>query len=170
MTDLAFTMQTQQQTNWCWAAVTSSTADFYDRNRMSQCSLASWAFSYPFNQKDCCGSDGSNTNICNKGWNPGGALFYLGHRRNFYKRPLSLTYLQHQHNGSWGADGRGFPVVVGIIWAGGGAHAVETVGHGEANIMVADPSNGSKTMMPYETLKNKYETYGKWVVSWTTKE
>ena len=44
--DLTFTMQAQQQSNWCWAAVSTSISHFYDSNQlldtMRRCQHAAW--------------------------------------------------------------------------------------------------------------------------------
>jgi hypothetical protein len=50
--NLPFTMQPQQQTNWCWAAVTFSVSHYYPFNgkqaaQMSQCQLATYFVNRP---------------------------------------------------------------------------------------------------------------------------
>jgi hypothetical protein len=59
---LTFTMQQQKQTNWCWAAVATSVADFLGNlNQWTQCKLSNQQLT----QTTCC-SDGANPNTCNK--------------------------------------------------------------------------------------------------------
>src|SRR6266700_5017599 len=60
---LGFTMQTQQQTQWCWAAVSVSVNLYYDpTSGQTQCAVANTALG----QTTCC-NDGS-TAQCNQPW------------------------------------------------------------------------------------------------------
>jgi hypothetical protein len=60
---LNFTVQHQQQTNWCWDAVTVSIVLFYDpSSTWTQCTLAN----DEFGQTDCCvHGDSANCNQTN---------------------------------------------------------------------------------------------------------
>jgi hypothetical protein len=53
-----FSMETQAQFNWCWAAVSASVARKYDPNTAwSQCVVASALYAAKNDQRDCCGVD-----------------------------------------------------------------------------------------------------------------
>src|SRR3954447_18371272 len=57
-----FAMQPQEQTEWCWAAVSTSVAVFFGSGSWTQCQVASGEL-HPI---DCCGADASGG--CNKPW------------------------------------------------------------------------------------------------------
>jgi hypothetical protein len=58
--DLKLTMQLQHQSNWCWAAVSTSVAHFYDpSSSWTQCEVAN----AQLGRTDCCGTSGSGA--CN---------------------------------------------------------------------------------------------------------
>ena len=57
---LGFNMQSQQQTNWCWAATSTSTAVYYNATTTwTQCTVANGETG----RTDCCGTGGSGA--CN---------------------------------------------------------------------------------------------------------
>jgi hypothetical protein len=59
-----FAMQTQEQDQWCWAAVAVSVALKYDAaTPWTQCSLASALYSGQGNPLDCCGADCDACNL-----------------------------------------------------------------------------------------------------------
>jgi hypothetical protein len=61
--NLNFAMQTQLQSEWCWAATSSSVSHFYDlASTFTQCSIVN----NQQNQMTCC-ADGS-TPQCNTPW------------------------------------------------------------------------------------------------------
>lgn len=55
---LNFPLDRQQQTNWCWAAVTTALVEYFDREPVSQCELVNKYYQ----RSDCC----SPSMPCNK--------------------------------------------------------------------------------------------------------
>jgi len=107
-----FHVPPQEQTFWCWAAVSHGVGRFYG-NRISQCDLAHRVLPGP--QNDCCGTDGSGT--CNRTWSLDAPLRYLGcySRREDGALQFPIIETQLQQNQPLGCR---------IEWFGGGAHFV----------------------------------------------
>src|SRR5204863_1759343 len=71
---LDFSMQHQQQTNWCWAAVSTSVALFFNPSSgWTQCAVANGEL----NRNDCCGAGASGP--CNVYGYLDTALTRVGH-------------------------------------------------------------------------------------------
>lgn len=112
---LAFQMQTQQQSNWCWCANAVSIADFYG---------ASWTQGQLANQQlglTTCTVDGS-TAACNVQSPEPGPLSTVGHLATWRTGQPTLAELQSEIDG-------GRPVSTRIQWAGGGGHFVSVTGY-----------------------------------------
>ena len=86
-------MQHQEQTQWCWAAVSVSVAIFYHTTTFKQCDMANWAFA----QTTCC-VDGS-TAQCNKPSTLLAALTHVGHMNRHHRRALNLPETIAEING-----------------------------------------------------------------------
>ena len=152
-----FEMQHQQETSWCWSAVTTSTSIYYNQNSSwTQCKLVNDAFGLT----TCCQDGGSSQ--CNRPWYLGNALSITGNFDHMVSSPQTLDVVQAQAN-----EAR--PLGVGIGWRHGGGHAVALVGVGN-NSMVAveDPWYGP-SFISYNTFKNNYQGSGKWEGSYFTK-
>ncbi|WP_024696289.1 papain-like cysteine protease family protein [Pseudomonas syringae] len=125
---LPFAMQPQQQTNWCWAAVSVSTALFYDLgNPATQCALANQAFG---DSNNCCvnGSSGA----CNQPYFLNLALSWVGHLNNWYEQAFTLAQIMGE------IDAR-HPLGARIGWNGGGGHFVAIYGY-NTNVPAAAPA------------------------------
>src|SRR5690606_25369976 len=104
---LNFNMETQTQSNWCWAATARSVSDFYSSgSTWTQCLIAARAFP----TFSCCTAPGP----CNKAW--------------FLDRALSITSNFVSFTGSMNfaavAAELGGGRVIGARtgWSGGGGH------------------------------------------------
>jgi len=130
---LAYNQQSQLQTQWCWAAVTSSIAEYYNdaSSATTQCKLANAAFK----QSTCC-SAGSSAQ-CNKPYKTHQALQSIGHLAATVASAISFAAVQQEIDGAR-------PVVVAIGWHGGGGHAVVISGYaavsGAPFLYVQDPA------------------------------
>jgi hypothetical protein len=129
---LNFVMQQQTQTQWCWAAVTSSVADYYNSHQMTQCALANWAFA----QTTCCTN--GNSPACNKPYPLQAPLQQVQHLNQATLGGLSFPQIKTEINNS-------HPIAIGVAWSGGGGHALAIAGYDDANntIDLRDPWYGS---------------------------
>jgi hypothetical protein len=129
---LAFAMQTQQQTNWCWCAVTVSVANFYG-DALTQCGFANTALS----RNDCCGMGGPGAcNVTNEIVAP---LNTAGHLGSWQASAPTFNQIRSEIDG-------GRPVSTHISWSGGGGHFVAVTGYLEGSsefVAVQDPLGSS---------------------------
>jgi len=129
-----FAVSTQLQSEWCWAAVSSSVANFYGPTQWTQCGVASAELA-PLN---CCGGDASDG--CNKPWYLDRALTRVGHFDRISASSAPFTGVQAEIGGNR-------PLGCRIAWAGGGAHFVALGGwliaaDGSSYVNVCDPFYG----------------------------
>ena len=106
-----FSMQTQSETEWCWAAVSTSVAVFFGSTNWTQCKVAVGELS----PLDCCGADASTG--CNIPWYLDAPLARVGHFNRMNNSSSLFTDIQTEING-------GRPLCGRIAWVGGGAHFV----------------------------------------------
>jgi len=148
---LNFSMQHQQQTQWCWAATACSISAFFNPNtQWIQCRLVN----AELGRSDCCNNGSSND--CNKPWYLDKALTRTGNLQSFSAGAASIEdILKEIENGN--------PICVRIGWHGGGGHAVAIEGYNYDLNMVAveDPWYGSSDVT-LDTFKNAYKGSGTW--------
>ena len=148
---LTFTMQKQQQSNWCWAAVAASVAAYYDANTSwTQCRIADGQL----NRSDCCTSGASGP--CN-------VYGYLD---------SSLVRIGHASGSRWGVANydevsveidQGRPLCVRTAWRSGGAHFLAIIAHLEGNYYgVDDPIYG-----PSDVSEVVFQTAYRGIGAWT---
>ncbi len=88
--ELPFTMQYQQQSNWCWAAVSVSVALFYSSSsKWTQCTLVNDALG----QKTCCATGGSAA--CNQPWYLDRALQIVQRFRSYAAGAATFSAVQN---------------------------------------------------------------------------
>jgi hypothetical protein len=157
---LNFTMQHQQQTNWCWAATSVSVSAYFNpATTWTQCKLVN----AEFGRADCC-TNGSSTD-CNRG---------VGSLGPYNSSSGPLTKTGNLTSCSWAAGSKadiareiikGLPLCVGVYWSGGGGHALAIIGLncGLNMVAVADPWYGSSdwTLAAFTTA---YQGTGQWVL------
>jgi hypothetical protein len=155
----AFVMQPQMQTNWCWAAVSTSVSHYYNATSVwTQCSVAN----SELGQSSCC-VDGS-TPACNVPWYLDRALTLTGNFRSLSNSPEPFANVQSLVNARE-------PLGVRIGWSGGGGHFVAL--HGYATIGtdqfvdVEDPIYGASTVR-YVDFCTSYQATGTWTHSYRT--
>jgi hypothetical protein len=154
---LPFTLQHQNETQWCWAAVTSSVAGYYQNPSWTQCNLAN----NQFGQTTCC-SNGSST-VCNEPWYLDRALGTVRNLANFIAGALSLTQIQSEIDA-------GRPIGVRIGWPGGGGHFVTITGYSDQNVInVQDPWYAPQgAAVDYMTFRFVYQGSGQWTHTYLT--
>lgn len=129
---LAFKMQRQALSGWCWAAAAVSISDFYgDASCGSQCELVTRVTGFP----DCCQScqdDGENS-VCNQGHDLGGALWECHHG-------VKVNPDTPDHGKITAQIDAGHPVACNVIWDDASAHALVICGYTEDGMLqIADP-------------------------------
>ena len=156
---LTFSMQRQQQTQWCWAAVSVSVVAYYDAGTSwTQCQMVC----QELDQSSCCG-DGS-TQACNQPWYLDQALTRAG--ALVRKEPAPSTGLGPAND----EIQAGRPVCARIGWSGGGGHVVVIEGYryDREQIALDDPWSGASDL-PVNTFRAAYQGNGTWTHSYLTK-
>ncbi|QRO01884.1 C39 family peptidase [Archangium violaceum] len=159
-TSLPVTMQPQQRSNWCWAAVATTTARFYQPSQ-------------PWTQESLVGvvlgvkPDNASTLPAqyNVAWYLAEALTQTGHFERYQQGPLSYEDTCEQ-------VARGAPLGVQVQWAGGGTHFMLVTGYDAGDlVLVQNPWDLSSTYVPYDTLvKGFHGNPGNmWIYSYITK-
>lgn len=158
---LAFTMQAQIYSNWCWAATSTSVAKFYSAaSAWTQCKVAC----KEKNLTTCC-----NTPVpspCNTYGTLGSSLTTVGH----FKTSEAASATTFAKVKAEILAGR--PVGARTAWSGGGAHFVAIYGYQELGalkyLMIDDPISGKQTMT-WATFQSSYRNSGTWTHTYYTK-
>jgi hypothetical protein len=154
----SFSIETQAQDEWCWAAVSVSVAKFYGTTNWSQCTLAAGELIL-----DCCGADGPirGNGGCNNAWTLDGPLIRVGHYDRIDWSSEAFADVQAEINSGRALGAR-------VAWNGGGAHFVALGGWsidsaGTEFVDVYDPYYGF-SQSPYGNFVSAYLSPGD---SWT---
>lgn len=147
-------MQTQQEDEWCWAAVSVSVDHYFNaQSTKTQCQVVQAVLQ----NAGCCG----NPDTCDDPARLQDALTNVQRLNQILLRPLSFSEIQAQLN----AD---LPVCARIAWPNGGAHfvAVDGWSGSEANpqVHVADPLFPSATH-GYIEFVSAYRGNGQWTAT-----
>lgn len=157
---LPFTMQLQTQSNWCWAATSTSVSHFYfAASRWTQCLVANGELGHG----DCCNSPVPSA--CNVPW--------------YLDRALQRTLnLDHMVGGTIAFQDikaeidAGRVVGVRIGWSGGGGHFLAIYGYSEVGVRqfvdVDDPIFG-KSHLSLSAFSTSYKGNGTWTHTYFTK-
>lgn len=160
MSKLNFTMLQQQQTSWCWAAVSASVSMFFGApagpagGPWQQCDVANCALI----QTTCC--QNGSTSQCNQDWYLEQGLTCVQHLASPpVTGPSTFAYIQQEID----ADR---PVGVRIGWYNDGGHFVVLSGYDDSNglqnVFVEDPWYGPSTY-DYNAFSTAYQSgAGSW--------
>lgn len=151
---LAFDMQKQRQSEWCWAAVSTSVSLFYDpESGWTQCSVVNAGLK----ETTCCKDGGSDT--CNQPWQLELALGLVGHLNRDFGERLPMEAIAQEID-------RTRPIGLCIDWTGGGGHFVVVDGYDRkaGKIDIKDPLFGH-SVVAYDSFPGSYQGGGTW--SWT---
>lgn len=156
---LAFVIQHQQQTEWCWAAVSASIDYYFKPSTIwSQCSLAN----NQLQQSSCC-VNGSSAQ-CNCPWYLDRALSLINRLRSFVSAAASFGNIQQEIS-------QKDPLCARIGWSDGGGHFVVIYGYDDSTpnqyVLVADPWWGI-SQIPYTVFVSAYQGNGAWTHSYYT--
>jgi hypothetical protein len=150
---LAFNMQAQTQSNWCWAATARSVSHYYwFLSRWSQCNIACAELSLT----TCC--DAPVPDACNVSWWLAKAL---QRTQNFVSvtGPVDFAAVKAEIDA-------GRPVGARIGWSGGGGHFCVIYGYtaglfGDNYFDIDDPIYG-KSHLTVSDFSNQYQGTGTW--------
>jgi hypothetical protein len=157
---LGLTMQRQQHSNWCWAAVAASVAHFFDKSsQWTQCVLASQQLNQPNN--GCC-TNGDDPDTCNQVSHLEKSLSLIRHRNPDTDNPsdgiASPEVIKQEID-------LGRPIGVRIGWDDSldQGHFILVTGYDDGTpdltVMINDPENpdGSPpSKCPYSALEHGY--------------
>lgn len=157
--ELYFTMQHQQQANWCWAATATSVALFYQpASGWTQCAVAN----DELGRNDCCGSGASGP--CNVYGYLNQALTVVGRLNTWGSGVASVAQIETEVTFAR-------PLGIRVAWSGGGAHFLCIMGQYSAGgvdyVTVDDPIYG-RSDVTYTTLQTAYQGTGTWTHSYYT--
>jgi hypothetical protein len=177
---MRFNLQMQQQTKWCWAAVTTSLLRFfYSDMSLTQCQVVRKCFGQQQNSDesgaDCCQSGDSE--LCNKTFKLSQALEAMGILESYVDSALPLKEIRRQISA-------GVPLAIRIGWrdrngnlSNSGHFVMLTAvgpddprGDDHAWVRVADPKDKVASYTTYETLKNNYKCQGQWTHTYLIKK
>lgn len=151
---LPFSMQVQEQTEWCWAATAASVSAYYDvAPVLTQCEVASKCIGV-----DCCITPlPPERNIK---WALDAALKAIKHLAADPSGALPFSSIVTEIDG-------GRPICCHISWD----HFIAIVGYDDSNqdVVVCDPDpHHAEQTLPYETFVSDYYE-GSWDYSYLTK-
>jgi hypothetical protein len=153
---LAFAMQHQLQTRWCWSATAVSVSLYYHpASGWTQCKLANSALG----QSTCCSNGASSA--CNKDWYLDNALQIVGSLSTWNSGKATLGTVQAEITNCR-------PFCLRIGWTGGGGHFVAIYGFSGSNLNVGDPWYGN-SIVNYATFPGGYRGGGSWTHNYFTK-
>ena len=157
---LPFNMQAQTQSNWCWAATSTSVSHFYSSlSPWTQCKVAS----KELNQQ-CCATPVPGP--CNVPWYLDRALTRTNNFVSIQSGTVSWDTVKSQLE-------TGLVVGTRIGWNGGGGHFM--VLHGVSSILttkylhIDDPIYGKSTLT-YDQFATNYQGSGTWTHTYFTKK
>lgn len=145
----------QEQTNWCWAAVSLAVARYYgSAEKMTQGRIVNGQLA----REDCCGDvPAAACNVPNVIY---GALEDLGHYA--HKKEQGKQGFENAR----GEIAAGRPLAVLVRWNGGGGHFLAVIGYADQGKMlqIADPWYG-ESLVAYEGFPANYQHGADW--GWT---
>lgn len=158
---LAMTMQTQQQTNWCWSAVATSVGLFFQTGNWTQCGTANGCLNLP--GTDCC----MDPNPCNVYGFLDTSLTFTQSFNQVFAGTASAADIEQQ-------IGQNDPVCVRVAWDVEGAHFLSITGYSfpdsdpnQFTISLEDSIYGSSTMLLAD-FPASYQGGGTWTHTYLT--
>ena len=157
---LPFNMQLQTQSNWCWAATSTSVSKFYSFfSPWTQCKVAAAELS-----KSCCNSPVPTA--CNVPWYLDRALTRTKNFVSIQSGTISWERVKQELE-------NGLVVGTRIGWSGGGGHFMVVHGVSRSGITkylhIDDPIYG-KSVLTYNQFATNYQGSGSWTHTYFTKK
>jgi len=157
---LNFTMQHQETSQWCWAAVGTSNALFFNpASGWTQCSLANSQLA----RADCCSAPIPPACVVPSQLDT--SLSIVGHLRSTLPRSCVFSECDREIS-------NGKPLNFRIEWSDGSGHFATIIGIGDPSdelLEVTDPLYDSSTI-PVGVLTAAYRGNGRWTHSYLTKQ
>ncbi len=176
---LEFDTERQEQTNWCWAAVTLAVSRYYAKQGggearpqtalpQTQAEIVNTTFDeFGESHPDCC-KDGSAA-PCNR-------PYYV------YKSLAMVHHYEDKHKGHPGYDAAkdeidaDRPLIALVKWNGGGAHFLTVRGYDaspsedtqDALLHLGDPWYG-ESMVSFGSFPTAYQAGGSWTYAYRTR-
>jgi hypothetical protein len=159
--ELAFVMQAQYQSNWCWAASATSVSHFYRHSSTwTQCRVAN----DELGRSDCCNS--TVPSECNVPWYFNRALMRTDNFASIIVGQASFEQVRDEIDA-------GRPVGARIGWSGGGGHFVVIYGYnlvGSTEYLDIDDSIYGKSHLAVPDFSTNYQGSGTWTHTYFTKK
>jgi hypothetical protein len=158
---LKFNMKHQKETNWCWAAVSSSVSTYFgSASKWTQCRIADVAWK----RTDSCGTGSSGP--CNHPWLLDKALGIVNCFDRMSGRHEAFGTVKSEIAAKW-------PLAVRVGWAFGGGHFLAIYGwqvasDGTEYYDVEDPIYRKQTI-ERSKLETAYQHTGHWTHSYFVK-
>jgi len=151
------TVPAQQQSNWCWAAVATGAAHYYNStSTVTQCQVVN----AQLGRTDCCKNPGSTN--CNVTGYVDKALTFVGHLKS--EQSSAATYAAVSE-----AVNVGTPPCIRIGWSGGGGHFIGFFGIEPTNMVwVTDPIYGQSLVSTATLTGGTYQGNGTWTHTYFT--
>jgi len=170
---LSLNKYSQQQTQWCWAAITQTVANYFGHYK-PQCRMAS-RFIKTQPGEYCCTAAKAGSSECNQ-------PYYLDRSIGHYNMLNQFTGGTLPTTSVVGQIGAKRPVGMRIGWNGGGGHFILAYGarhdvtfHGFPpkpkvieTFHVWDPANGGDAAVVARAGVTNYKSAGSWTHSYTT--
>ena len=163
---LSFVIQTQHATEWCWAAVAASIADYFARQPVwQQCCVVAQTFSK--SGPPPCTAPSSV--VWNRPSKLGPALDLVGHKGQVNGWSYAFSAIQNEID-------NGRPLGVAIRWRASkkpDTHFLTLTGYKDDGIQpevtVQDPFKGTTRGVPLSGFASQYRTGGTWTYSYETR-
>ncbi|MBC8090196.1 MAG: hypothetical protein H7Z40_23300 [Phycisphaerae bacterium] len=157
---LAFNMQAQTQTNWCWAATSTSVSRYYwNGSSWTQCRVANGELGF----SNCCNS--MVPTACNVPWFLDRALTRTRNFLSIVSGTITFQQVRTEINA-------GRPVGARIGWSGGGGHFMVIYGYSTVDgvnyLDIDDPIYG-KSHLTMADFTSDYQGSGSWTHTYFTK-
>ena len=154
---LSFTVPAQTQSNWCWAAVSTGVAHYYNSaSTVTQCQVVN----AQLGRSDCCKSPGSTN--CNVTGYLDKGLTFVGHLKSVQSSAASYSTVSQAVNA-------GTPPCIRIGWSGGGGHFIGVFGIEPTNMLwVTDPIYGQSLVSNATLTGGTYQGNGTWTHTYFT--
>ena len=157
---LQFDMESQTQSNWCWAATSKSVSKFYSAlSPWTQCKVASEEL-----DNTCC--DSPVPSACNVSWYLDKALTRTNNFVSMQSGTISWSKVKQELQ-------NGLVVGARIGWNGGGGHFMVIHGVSKSNgveyLHIDDPIYGKSTLT-YTQFATNYQNSGTWTHTYFTKK
>lgn len=158
----SFTIQGQEQTEWCWLAVAASVADYFAGaapGHHSQCALAQALVSTLPPGTQCCGNP--TPTACDQPGLPSVALAHVNHSLGSRNQLASFADIANELT-------NGNPVALRLVYTGSGVHhvvaAIDAFVQGTQQFLEIDDPDGpfrSTVLYGATTYQNLQITWGR---------